>query len=194
MTHQTLWRTAQFFLEQGRTPQGSFYPLLAASVFGFFAFQSLLNELLRQADHATWRDERAFFSTGEFTGTLGKYHWLARKFDVTIDTSRRPYQSVKELAQARDVLAHAKTEVLDVVVRTKDLSSAPRPASILDRYSSLDFADKALGDLLSVSNALVQAVRARLGHIGVGGERGAYDGVDGSWQASIEPTEPSGAS
>lgn len=188
MTHQTLWRTAEFFLAQGRTPEGSFYPLLAAGVFGFFAFESLLNELLRQVDPDTWRDERAIFSKGEFVGTLGKYRWLAQKFGVEIDASRRPYQCVTELAKARDVLAHAKTEMFDVLVRTNDISTVPRQASILDRYSDLNFVEPALADLLSVSNALVQAVNARLGDIGVGGERGAYDGVDGSWQASIEPS------
>ncbi len=49
LTHRTLWLTAQRFLAAGMgEPKGSFYPLLAATVFSYFAFEAFLNAARRQ--------------------------------------------------------------------------------------------------------------------------------------------------
>jgi hypothetical protein len=185
-THQTLWHTAKHFAKVGEEPVGSFYPLLAAGVFAYFAFEALLNEILRQVDPDIWAKEREVFSKGQYRGTLGKFDYLADKFSVSVDRSRRPYQTVRELAEARDELVHARTEMFDVVVKAPSLDSIPRHTSILDIYSSTEFVARTMTDIKQVSDALLNSVKRQAGDIEIGGTGGAFDGVYGSWEASAE--------
>lgn len=186
-THKTLWRTSQHFLTAGTaSPEGSFYSLLAAGTFGFFAFESLLNEMLRQVRPQTWEVERKFFSTGEFVGTLGKFCYLAREFELAIDRSRRPYQGIAELAKARDFLAHGRTEGFNDMSRALCVEQAQAPSSTLSHYGDLGFTSSSLADIESVSNDLLNAIEAYMGGLDIGGAGGAFAGVDGLWHAYID--------
>jgi hypothetical protein len=42
----------------------------------------------------TWKNERTFFNSGKYHGTLGKFQYLADLASHKVETSRRPYQTV----------------------------------------------------------------------------------------------------
>ena len=188
LTHRTLWRTAQRFLAVGLgEPKGSFYPLLAAAVFSYFAFEAFLNAALRAVAHDVWVDERTFFSKGEYRGTLGKFGYLAAISEQVVDKSRRPYQTVRELSDARDFLVHAKTEEFDVIVPAERLDEMRPHPSALDRYSSAEFVARAVADVEALSDALHSSLVAKFGNIGIGSGQGAFSGIDSQWHASLVP-------
>ncbi len=190
LTHTTLWATAQRFLSTGLAePKGSFHPLLAAVVFGYFAFEAYLNTALRAVAPDTWKDERRFFASGAYRGTLGKFQYLAESAGHSFEKSRRPFQTVKRLAEARDFLGHAKVEEFNVVVPVEKLDE-PRPyPSILDTYSSPAFAKRAIEDVEKLSDALHHALLKRFGQLLFGSGAGAFSGVRGGWRASLIPED-----
>ncbi len=145
LTHTTLWATAKRFLSIGlRAPKGSFYQLLATVVFGYFAFEAYLNTALRAVAPDVWKDERRFFTSGKYRGTLGKFHYLAELAGLRVEKSRRPFQTVKRLSEARDFLGHAKVEKFNVVVPVEKLDEPHPHPSVLDtlyrtRFPRQDF-------------------------------------------------------
>jgi hypothetical protein len=188
LTHRSLWRTAQHFLAAGLgEPKGSFYPLLAAAVFGYFAFEAFLNAALREVARDVWLDEKSFFSKGEYRGTLGKYAYLAAISSHVVDKSCRPYQTVRELSDARDFLVHARTEEFDVIVPAEKLEEMKPHPSALDRYASAEFVGRAVADVEALSDSLHFSLIAKFGDIGIGSGRGAFSGIDSSWHASLVP-------
>lgn len=186
LTHTTLWATAERFLKIGLAePKGSFYPLLASTVFAYFAFEAYLNTALRAVAPAVWKDEKKFFGTGKYRGTLGKCHYLAELVGLSIETSRRPFQTARQLAEARDFLGHAKVEEFDVVVPVAKLDE-PRPyPSAMDTYSSATFAKRAIEDVEKLCDALHLALIKKFGQLLFGSSAGAFSGVRGGWHASL---------
>ena len=191
LTHRPLWHTAQRFLAAGLAEEkGSFYPLLASVVFGYFSFEAYLNTALREVDPATWKIERKFFSTGTYQGTIGKYKYLAELANLTIDASRRPFQTVKKVSEARDFLAHAKVEEFDLIVPAETLDEFKPHPSALDKYSSAPFAKAALQDIERVADALHLALLKKFVNLQFGSKAGAFSGVTGGFHASliVEPS------
>lgn len=178
------------FLADGTTePRGSFYPLLAAGVFAYFAFEAFLNEALRQVKPDVWEKEAEVFSKGPHRRTLGKFDYLASLCGHSTDKSRRPFQTVRELASARDFLVHAKTELFDTRASAEDVAAVFRRPSVLDRYASLDFSTRALEDVEAVCDSLLAALTAKFGDTGIGSKRGVFSGIVGSYHATlVEPT------
>jgi hypothetical protein len=188
LTHTTLWSTAQRFLSTGLAEKkGGFYPLLAATVFAYFAFEAYLNTALRAVAPDIWKDERRFFACGNYRGTLGKLHYLAELAGLSVETSRRPFQTVNQLSEARDFLGHAKVEEFNVVVPVENLDE-PRPyPSVLDKYSSPKFAKRAIEDVEKLADTLHRALLKRFGQLFFGSAAGAFSGVRGGWHTSLIP-------
>jgi hypothetical protein len=186
LIHRTLWQTAERFLEMGLSePRGRFYPLLAAVVFAYFAFEAYLNTALRGVATDVWKEERTFFNSGAYRGTLGKFKYLAELAGVDVERSRRPYQTVRVLAEARDFLAHAKVEEFDLVVSADKLDDAEPRSSVLRVYAEPKFAQKALEDVERLSDGLQRALFVRFGPLLFGSEVGAFSGISGGWGASL---------
>ena len=96
-----LWATATYLLSLGvRRRRGSFHPLVAASVFAFFAFEAFLNEVGRQLYPAVWARERKSFVSGRYRGTLGKFKYLATKTSFAYCPDARPFQTVRARLRA----------------------------------------------------------------------------------------------
>lgn len=181
-----MWQTAKRFLEAGLAePKGSFYPLLAAVVFVYFSFEAYLNTALRAVARETWKDERRFFAGGKYRGTLGKFQYLAELASFQVEKSRRPYQTVRELAEARDFLGHARVEEFDLIVPVERLDQ-PRPyPSMLDTYSEPKFVKRAIDDVEKLSDGLHRALVEKFGQLLFGSAAGAFSGVRGGWHASL---------
>ena len=183
-THNTLWRTAKRFLDDGRAePKGSFYPFLASVVFAYFAFEAFLNTALREVDPDTWKNERRFFSRGKYRGgTMGKFRFLALKSGAPFDVSSRPVQTLVEMTRARNFLAHARVDEYDVVVAAERLDDPKWVQGKLDQYSSEHFATRAIEDIEKAADALVTAFG--VGHKFCAAGH-AFSGLSHSWKAKI---------
>ena len=174
-----LWHSATYLLELGvHRKTGSFHPLLAASVFSFFAFEAFLNEVGRQLDPTVWNRERDFFARGKYRGTLGKFKYLAEKTGFAYRADARPFQTVHSLATVRDALAHGRTEAFDVKVSVKRADSND-PMPTIDQWGRVSFAKRALADVEEIADGLMAAAKEKFGEWSAGYRSSAFCGIYG---------------
>src|SRR5687768_2096004 len=84
-THRHLWHAAEMLRERGRGPEdGNGILLMASTVFVYLAVEAYTNDLGARVCPSEWADERNFFSTGDFRGTLGKLAYLAKMLGVPV--------------------------------------------------------------------------------------------------------------
>ena len=181
-----LWHTANYLLGIGvRRKKGKYHPLLAASVFAFFAFEAYLNEMGRWLDSEVWNREREFFAREKYRGTLGKFKYLAEKTGYTYSSDTRPFQTVRSLAKVRDLLAHGRVEAFDVrtsVSRADSVDLTPR----LLEWGQVSFARRAIADVQNLSDGLMAAAKAKCGRWAAGYRSSAFVGVATSRLISLE--------
>jgi hypothetical protein len=135
----------------------------AAGLFIFLAVEAFTNDLGGKVAPAQWADERRFFGQGRYQGTLGKLRFLAGQLDVALSTSRRPYQTVRELRRRRDRLAHGRPEVLERIVRFQDPREIQAIPPAVFAFSDTSFLERAMVDAESLCDTLQSAAQARLG-------------------------------
>ena len=76
----------------------------------YFTFEAYLNFVGSSVEPTAWKDERDFFSKGQYRGTQGKLKLLCEKYQIKVDRDKRPYLTVREAGWLRDYLAHGKPE------------------------------------------------------------------------------------
>jgi hypothetical protein len=143
-THQTLWLHAVSMKDlrienQNREAYGDFEEALACSMLLNIAFavEAHANYLLELACPTEYEDERNFFSKGDYKGTLGKLCFLAQHLDVSLDKGSRPYQTLKELFDWRNLMVHSQIERQEYKVECADLNKIPLPESqIVNAYKA----------------------------------------------------------
>jgi hypothetical protein len=179
-THLPLWETATRFLAAGKAEEkGSFYSFLAATLFSYHAFEALLNAWLHALDPEGWAREK------EIGSTLAKCAHLFALAGIPLDKSRRPYQTVREVAGARDFLAHAKMEHFDEIIPASQLNEMVPIEPEINRFGSEAFATEALSQIEALANTLNQGLRAKFHYVPVGSAGGAFYGISGSSEASL---------
>ena len=179
-THLRLWETARRFMASGKAEErGSFYPFLAATLFSYLAFEALLNAWLHALDPDAWAREK------EIGSTLAKCAYLFALAGIPLDKSRRPYQTVRQVAGARDFLAHAKTEEFDELIPASRLNDMNPIDLDINRFGSESFATEALTQIEALANTLNQGLRAKFDYVPVGSAGGAFYGISGSSEASL---------
>jgi hypothetical protein len=112
------------FLQQARDKtEDSLYPLLASMLFSAFCFEAYLN-FLGQEKIKGWKNIERKFSIDKKLETIGQ------TVGYSIDRSRKPFQTITELFDFRDLVVHAKPETVrgDVKVH-KDTGQARFPTS-----------------------------------------------------------------
>ena len=175
-----LWHTANYLYDIGRRRRkGWFHPMVAASIFAFFAFEAYLNEVGRQLCPDVWQNERKFFARGKYKGTIGKFNYLAEHTGYGYASGVRPFQTVRHLAQVRDSIAHGKTEIVDIEVSLKRADAVATDTK-LSQWGERPFAKQALGDVLVLSNGLMAAATTKFGKYKAGYRSSAFVGVTGS--------------
>lgn len=163
-THRTLWHGAQVLYQMGQNEaEGSFYPILAASLFAYLAFEGYLNYLGAKAYPDVWEDERKFFSGGNYRGTLGKLQYIAEDLHVALKKDEAPYQTIRILNARRDYLVHAKTEVLDEVVSYSEPSNITNIEAEIYSFGDSTFVKRALADVENLADQLHDAARIKYG-------------------------------
>lgn len=181
-----LWATAQYLLGIGvRAKKGKFHPLLAASVFAFFAFEAYLNEVGRQLDPKVWGREREFFAKGKYQGPLGKFKYLAAKTGYQYSSGTRPFQTVRGLAKVRDLLAHGRMETFDVRTSVNRADAIGLTPKIME-WGHLSFAKKAVVDIESLADGLMIAAKHTYGEWAVGYRSSAFVGISSSRSIHLE--------
>ncbi len=173
-THRRLWLAATQLAEHGdEKPLHNWYGYLASQLLSFFAIEGLLNYILQELRGDVWNREREFFAGPEYRGTLGKFDYLAEELGVDVDKSRRPYQSLKKLANRRNDMVHPRTEIAE---GTREMSVADiGRAHPLIQNSSQDNTRRIRGDLETLGDQLFAAAKTH--GLRVTGESGAFSGT-----------------
>jgi hypothetical protein len=113
-----LWRASFCVLEAGRRERcGSSWQFLSSAVLTAFAFEAYLNHIGPQVI-SCW-------SGPERLSPLEKFDLLCElmKVDFAGGKSARPYQTVVELFEVRNVMAHGKTKSIKPHHETRDINN-----------------------------------------------------------------------
>ncbi len=182
-----LWDAAKYFLDLGvHQKKGSFYPLLAASLFSFFAFEAYLNEVGRRLAPGVWKRERDYFAKGKYQGTLGKFKYLADSTGYRYRPDTRSFQTVRALASVRNTIAHGRAEEFDVKVSASQAESRV-PLPRLEQWARVSFAKRAIADVEILADGLIAAAKAKFGEWSAGYRISGFRGITAS--VSIHPDE-----
>ena len=120
-THQYLWNCATTLLAQPETKSSKdMYYQMAGMVMAYFTFEAYLNFVGSSVELTAWKDERDFFSKGQYRGTQGKLKLLCEKYQIKVDRDKRPYLTVREAGWLRDYLAHGKPELYALEVDVEE--------------------------------------------------------------------------
>jgi hypothetical protein len=101
-----LYQAALFSFKQAKDKvEGRTYYYLISIVMLAYAFEAYLNHCGEKLiDH--WEDI-------EKIKTINKFKILLKTLNINnLEKSKRPYQTVKDLIKVRNLLAHARTEIL----------------------------------------------------------------------------------
>ena len=147
-THQYLWNCATTLLTRPETksPEDKYYAM-AGMVMAYFTFEAYLNFVGSSVEPTAWKDERDFFSKGQYRGTQGKLKLLCEKYQIKVDRDKRPYLTVREAGWLRDYLAHGKP---DYYVSEVDVEEGKAPDMFgglkIDDLVTREKADRTLQD------------------------------------------------
>lgn len=162
-THRLLWLTANNLMVTAKNlsdKQWTFY--MAALVMTFFTLESYLNYLGEIIDPDTWKNERDFFRSKPYIGTIGKLHYLTDYCGLKpFEREKRPFQTIKQLSKLRDFLAHGRTERDRKNVTIKQGKFPPFIESFLEKSISAKKVDVALNDVEHVINQIHKAALDR---------------------------------
>jgi hypothetical protein len=109
--HEILWRSAQQTLELIDSNESAREDRLSiqALLTGFLSFEGFINYLGLEMYPDIWKNERQFFSRGDYKGIEGKVAYLFEKLpDIELRKGEEPYQTFKRVKGLRDKLAHPK--------------------------------------------------------------------------------------
>jgi hypothetical protein len=180
-----LWGTANYLLRLGNERDKGFYhPYIAASLFAFFAFEAFLNEVGRNLEPKVWEKERDFFKSGKYQGTLGKFKLLAEKVSFAYDTTKRPFQTAKELGRVRDRIAHGRVERFDEIIRADRLDAHVFELHF-EKWGTKKAAERAMADIEQLADGLLAASKVTRGKYAAGYRGTAFHGVTAARHATL---------
>ncbi len=120
-----------------------FYEYMASLLFSAFTFEAYLNHLGDKRFKKDWHD-------------LEKLHWLEKlivienNIGLKIDKSRRPFQTIKNLFNFRNSIAHGKSEFLTetkIKINEFDIYREELPKTKWEKYCTLENAERAKTDV-----------------------------------------------
>ena len=124
-TYAYCWITARKALKHAEAREaGHFYFCMMAGVFAAFAVEAFLNHTGQQRMHDWATLERRL-------GPRDKLLLLRQVARWSVDESKRPFQTLRQMLRLRDALAHGKTVTVDTDVVLKqpprDVDEWPEP-------------------------------------------------------------------
>jgi len=101
-TYSELWHGSSILLEKSKIDlKGSNWTTMASLIFTAFSMEAYLNHV----GEITFKSWKAL----EYLAPLKKLDIICEKINIELDTSRRPYQTVKKLFDFRNKMAHGTT-------------------------------------------------------------------------------------
>lgn len=154
----TLFSTARYALEKAqRTTDRAFFELLTANLMVALAFEAFLNHV----GAYRWSAESEIGSAVERLGPIAKLKAIAEECHLDIDLGARPAQTMVDVCRFRNAVAHGRTEFLEAdLPQDMPASGLPFPDAAngfcaeWEQKCTLDFAQRALDDLLALSEQL----------------------------------------
>lgn len=152
--YSELWKASSCVLEVGRKEaRGASWQFLSSAVLTAFAFEAYLNHVGDQIVE-TWADS-------EHLPPLEKFDLLCERLNVRFEKGKRPRQTIEELFEFRNTMAHARTTALvrppvhrDVNDRLDDYLGQ-RPLAQWERLIQTDeFAARARSDVEEILKAI----------------------------------------
>jgi len=131
---------------------GYHYETLASVVMAAFKFEAFLNQLGFLV--------LPFWTSIERLPHKNKLEILATHLNVEIDRGKRPFQTLAELFQARDGIAHGKPELIETVIVKNGMPNeldAEKPRTKWESICTLDFAERAYEDTEQIALILWDA-------------------------------------
>jgi hypothetical protein len=133
--------------------KGSHYVIMSALLMTAFTFEAYLNHL--------GKAKLAFWSQIEHVGVWQKLNVLALTFEVNLDWSRRPYQTLKSLFDFRNSIAHGKSELIKqskevfaTGLADIDVFSQGSPKAKWEAFCTLKNAERCLSDMTDLVTKL----------------------------------------
>jgi hypothetical protein len=167
----TLYSTCRYALEKAqRTDEGSFLELLTANLMAALTFEAYLN----QAGVHLWGSDSAVWAAVERLSPMAKLKAIAEQSGFSLDLGARPAQTVAELCQFRNAVAHGKPEFLEAEIPARVAAqglSFPQAEALVtpwERICTPEFVTRALGDLEELTDALAAHI-GMLNPLHVGG-------------------------
>jgi len=157
----TLFSTARYALEKAhRTTDRAFLELLTANLMVALAFEATLNHI----GAYRWGAESEVWAAVERLSPIAKLKAIAEECHFNLDLGTRPAQTVLELSRFRNAVVHGKTEFLeaDLPPDMPESGGLPFPDATFsaewEQKCTLDFAQRALDDVLSLTEQLADCV------------------------------------
>lgn len=128
--HQHAWMYAQSLVQMRDDDAGPRDTLeCSACLMLACAVEAHANRLLEAGCPSEYANERVFFSSGNFRGTIGKLEFLAFKLQVSLSRGSMPFQTVCALFAWRDQMVHPRVERIVREQAYTDPSSVTPPES-----------------------------------------------------------------
>ena len=155
-TYYELWRVSLWTMQQAeKKVEGSYYQIVASLIYTAFTLEAYLNHIGKQI-FSCWDDL-------EGLSPRKKLNVIAEKLGIEKDDGKRPFQTLKELFDFRNDVAHGKTillrteEEIRIVDSTlDDYMHEPLEAEWV-KYCSLDNTKRAREDIEKIMKRLHEA-------------------------------------
>lgn len=133
-----------------RQNDGYFYEIMSCLVFAAFKHEAFINHL-GNALLPNWRQL-------ERNSHIDKQNAILTELALSLDKGRRPFQTLHDLFDSRDELAHGKPELLthDSVVESgsREHMRRRKPLTKWESLCTLEFAQRAYDDTEEIANLL----------------------------------------
>jgi hypothetical protein len=142
-------------LEQAQKVEtGNFYFRMMAGVFAAFTYEAYLNHI-GQEHIREWGILEKTMNHKE------KLRFLKQKLNFTTDPKQRPFQTLKDIYELRDSLAHGKTKTIkkDDIVNKSQVGSAEYPQANWKKLCAL----KSVTLMVEDVEAMVRSINTQLG-------------------------------
>lgn len=145
-TYASLKHASWCLLDVGKKyNEGSFYQFLASIVFSAFSFEAFMNHIGIKL-FSSWSDIEKKISP------IAKCKLICERISLKVDFGKRPFQTIEELFEIRNRIAHARTEVIECEYLISDHPDDEKKKrgwveTKWEKYSNMKNAEKAFEDV-----------------------------------------------
>ncbi len=131
--------------------EGSYFTTMGSLLLTAFTFEAFLNHLGHK--------KIKFWNKIDRISINSKYTVLCEEFELELDHSERPYQTIKQLFRFRNSIAHGRSEILKVNKRvsSKDDPWQHAPKTDWEEFCTESNAEKAREDIEIIIKELNEA-------------------------------------